>query len=925
MLSPSASRAFFILSFFILPLSLSATDYYMGSAASAQSGVALADIGALNSVDLNPGDRVFFQGGESFSGTIHLGPEDTGSPASPIVISSFGTNRATIAGGMGAAIKIDNSSGFAISRLNLVGAGAATSKGNGIDAGVYLPGSTKLAYLRFSDMTISGFENGVVIWAWYSTATRAWPGFTDVKLQNLQVFSNRSEGIKTWGTWYADGNGQNFSHSDISISHCAVWDNRGDPTANYHTGSGIIMSGVDRGLVEYCVAHDNGGYGPASGGGPFGIWAWEARGVTLQYNLVYNQKTSSMNDGGAYDLDGGSSNCVVQYNYSYNNDGPTIGIIQFQDASPLVNNVVRFNISENDSRKTTQGLVYVGEFSEPYGIKGAEIYGNTFFVSTNARGNNPPILFLENHDDIADVHFRNNLFVSTHSGSLFKGVTNNPAKYLFQGNNYWGGTFDLAAFRASGQEKLNGVSIGSRLDPQLNDSGKGGIITDPTQLPAITAYLLSATSPLRQQGLDLTRTFGIEPGPHDFYGLPLSTDTLDIGASSNSGETPPPPPPPAGNPDPTTFLDDDFSGSGSLSGRTPDTANIAGGKWTILTGSASVADGVVSTNNTLRAVIDSGAADCRIETSIVYGVTDTGIILRSSDSSNYLRIALTNSTLRLLKTQAGSTTSLASKNMTFAPDRTYVLRADLNGTAITIFVDGNEVLSAITSFNQTGKRHGLLTSNSGTRKWHRFTVSSSLSAPVPVEDVEEAPVVEPVEAPSTTTSVVDDHFNGSGSLAGRTPDTSDFAGNKWVIFTGSGGTGDGLLSTSNTLRAAVDAGIADGVVEVPIVFGAIDTGVILRCKDSSNYLRITLSKSTLLFQKTEAGATKTLGSTSIPLVLGRTYVVRAELSGATVSISIDGMTVATHTTTFNQTATRHGVLSSNSGVRKWERFTVSPL
>ena len=84
-------------------------------------------------------------------------------------------------------------------------------------------------------MTISGFENGVVIWAWYSTATRAWPGFTDVKLHNLQVFSNRSEGIKTWGTWYADGNGQNFSHSDVSIAHCAVWDNRGDPAANYHT------------------------------------------------------------------------------------------------------------------------------------------------------------------------------------------------------------------------------------------------------------------------------------------------------------------------------------------------------------------------------------------------------------------------------------------------------------------------------------------------------------------------------------------------------------------------------------------------------------------------------------------------------------------------------------------------------------------
>lgn len=917
--SRAASR-FLLCSFLFSSSSGFAADYYVGTQAASQPGIALADIDALNARDLQPGDRVFFQGGQTFSGTVYLGPGDSGSTSSPVVISSFGTNRATIAPETAAAIKIYNSSGFAISRLNLAGSGHATSKGNGIDAGAYLPDSTKLPYLHFSDMTISGFENGIVIWAWYSTATRAWPGFTDVKLHNLQVFSNRSEGIKTWGTWHADANGQNFSHSDFSIAHCAVWDNRGDPAANYHTGSGIIMSGVDRGTIEYCVAHDNGGNGPTSGGGPFGIWAWEARGITLQYNLVYNQKTSSMNDGGAYDLDGGSSHCVVQYNYSYNNDGPAIGIIQFQDASPLVNNVVRYNISENDSRKTTQGVVYIGEFSEPYGIKGAEIYGNTFFVSTNRNGGKPPIVYAENHDDIADVRFRNNLLISSHSGNLLRGVTNNPTKFLYQGNNYWGGTLDLAALRAGGQEMLNGSPVGSRVDPQLANAGNGGVVTDPTQLPAITAYLLKSTSPLRDHGLDLSGKFGINPGPHDFHGQPISSNSLEVGASSlGSDDSAPPPPPPTTSTG--TLLDDNFDGSGSLAGRTPDTKNTAGGKWTILTGNAAVANGVVSTNNTLRAIIDSGVADCSVETPIVFGATDTGLILRANNSSNYLRITLAPSNVRFQKTQSGATTTLGTKNFSFVIGRTYLVRADLAGSSVKISVDGTELGTFSTSFNQTATRHGLLTSNSGVRSWERFTVVSS-SESVPSQP-EPAPII--IGDEPETAAAVDDQFSGSGSLANRVPDTSDFAGKKWTIFTGSGSVGSGVVSTKSTLRAVVDSGTADGRIETALVFGATDTGIILRASNSSNYLRIVLSTSMLRLQKTQSGATSTLATVHKSFVLGRTYQLRADLTGATIAISIDGTPIGTYTTSFNQAATQHGLLSSNSGERKWGRFTVSQL
>jgi hypothetical protein len=707
---------------FLLPALGRATDYYVGDQAASQPGIALSDLAAVNALSLQPGDRVLLQGGQTFSGSLYLGPDDAGTPAQPVVISSYGTGRATISAGLGAAITIYNAAGFAISRLNLLGTDAATSQGDGIDAGVYLPDSTKLAYLRFDDMAISGFKNGVELWAWYSTTKVAWPGFTDVKLTNLDVSSNRSEGIKTWGTWRPDGDGLNYSHANITIAQCEVWNNRGDPTYTSHTGSGIILAAVNGGLVEYCVAHDNGGVGPLTGGGPFGIWTWESRGVTLQYNLVYNQHTSSNLDGGAYDLDGGSADCVVQYNYSYNNDGPSVGIIQFQDASALSNNVVRYNISENDCRKTVQGIVYVGEFSEPYGISNAEIYGNTFFVGQNPLGGKPPVVSIQNHDDITGVHLRNNLFIAGHSGALVVGVTTNPSKALYQGNNYWGGAFDLLAFRAGGQESLNGRATGGRYDPLLLNAGHAEEISDVALLPTLAAYSLMSDSPAAAAGLDLAQEFGIARGPHDFYGLPFGDGVYSVGAATTIApgtRTPPPPAPPL----PTLLIDDDFTGSGSVSGRTPDRATTNGQKWSVLMGSGTITNGTATANTTFRAVIETGAADAIIETSIAFTTSETGLILRCSDSANYLRLSPSSTALRLLKTQGGTTTGLASKSANFVLGRTYALRVVLSGSTAEIFVDSAPFATFSTVFNQTATRHGIIATNSGVRKWERFTVT----------------------------------------------------------------------------------------------------------------------------------------------------------------------------------------------------------
>lgn len=513
-------------------LPLVAVDYYLGSQAAAQPGTAVASIAVLNQLNLNPGDRVFFQAGETFSGSIEIRAEDAGTPAQPVEFSSFGGGRATIAPGTRAAIILRNAGGIRVSQLNLTGAGKSTNTASGIDAGVELPGSTRLEHLHFEQMRISGFRYGVEIWGWPSTATPAWPGFRDVTLSALEVHDNLSEGIRVWGFWRENDDGTRYTHADFRVSDCIVYNQEGDPTSTVHTGSGIVVSAVDGAVIERCVAHDNGGLGPATGGGPYGIWVFEANACTLQHNLVYNQKTSSNSDGGAFDLDGGSSHCVVQYNYSYHNDGPAIGLIQFEGASPLRNNVVRYNISENDGRAHTQGIVYVGQFSALHGIDAADIYGNTIFVSANAAGGRPPAVRVEDHAKLTNIRLRNNLFVATHSGALIEGALNRPAIALYQGNNYWGGSFDLAAFRRGGQEMLGSIPLGYRVDPQLQAAGNGGAVTNPGHLAAITAYRLKASSPLATAGLDLAAQFGIDPGPRDFFGAPLTRTALPIGAAT---------------------------------------------------------------------------------------------------------------------------------------------------------------------------------------------------------------------------------------------------------------------------------------------------------------------------------------------------------------------------------------------------------
>ena len=123
-----------------------------------------------------------------------------------------------------------------------------------------------------------------------------------------------------FGVWNPEREG--YAHTDFYVGNCSVYRNAGIPGKGSHSGNGIVLAQVDGALIERCRAYENGGLNDYEGGGPVGIWVWDANRVVMQFNESHHNRTGSSKDGGGFDLDGGVRNSTVQYNYSHDNDGP---------------------------------------------------------------------------------------------------------------------------------------------------------------------------------------------------------------------------------------------------------------------------------------------------------------------------------------------------------------------------------------------------------------------------------------------------------------------------------------------------------------------------------------------------------------------------------------------------------------------------
>jgi len=146
------------------------------------------------------------------------------------------------------------------------------------------------------------------------------PGNIDwFRVYNVEVSGFTEAGLFTFRGNYS----QNATGwiTNVAIQKSTFHDNPSFPGLYTPSGSGIVLSGVKNGLIEDCEAYHNGAKNTNPGGGPVGIWAYDADNVLIN-RCVSHDNLSQNNDGGGFDFDIGVTNSVLQNCKSYYNWGP---------------------------------------------------------------------------------------------------------------------------------------------------------------------------------------------------------------------------------------------------------------------------------------------------------------------------------------------------------------------------------------------------------------------------------------------------------------------------------------------------------------------------------------------------------------------------------------------------------------------------
>jgi hypothetical protein len=495
------------------------------------------------------GDQILLEGGRTFEGTLTLDERSSSNPENPIVIGSYGQGRAMIRAGPGTGILVRNIGGVVIRGLELIGGGFASNGGFGVEV-VNQRGNTRLDRVWLESLEASGFRWAGIYVGGEPDLPRPLPagelprpgrdGFRNVKISRCVAHDNIYYGIFVSGPWWQYKSG--FANEYVSITDCIAHDNPGDP--NYkknHSGNGILLDDTDGGLIERCTAYQNGAANGSQEGGPVGIWADESNRVIIQFCESYDNRTGGLADGGGFDLDGGVTNSIAQYNYSHGNDGAGYLVWNYGGAvHPLERNTIRYNISVNDGRKHHYGGIFLG--TSGGAVHGVEAYNNTVFM-TSSETAQPVAVWVGGGQPNTDIHLRNNLLISDGHVPLVE-VEPNQTDVLFQGNAYWAGqgsftvvwkgkTYDsLAAWQAgAGQERLRGKPRGMVVDPGVSSVGATETMAGKRPLSELTSYRLLPGSPLIDAGIDLAAEFGLDVGTQDFWGTPIPQGKgFDIGA-----------------------------------------------------------------------------------------------------------------------------------------------------------------------------------------------------------------------------------------------------------------------------------------------------------------------------------------------------------------------------------------------------------
>lgn len=381
----------------------------------------------VNQQNFQPGAQILLKRGETWQG--YLRPRGSGTKEQPIRLASYGQGERPIIHGGGTSygvysstLLLENQSHWRIEELEMTNYGENESVGE-----VYFPPVVRAGIYLLSNKQGAAIENikirqcyvhdvvshtggevpgasakisgGIIVLAEYrdlfghpiiaDTANTA--GFKDIEISQNIIYRVMHEGIRTkveGGRW------PNYPRNG---EHVTIKNNYIEKTL----GDGIVMSEVARmGLVEGNIVKDcahwllNDIYYAA-------VWAHCSDHVLFQYNEVFGTMYGQK-DGEAFDADNLCHHTVFQYNYSHNNRGGALLVMDSQSET-----IFRYNVSANDGWGEGEEIINDhATKTKKLDPSVPRIYNNTFYIHHNA---NRPLYGSLTGEGFA--YFLNNLFI----------------------------------------------------------------------------------------------------------------------------------------------------------------------------------------------------------------------------------------------------------------------------------------------------------------------------------------------------------------------------------------------------------------------------------------------------------------------------------------------------------------------------------
>jgi hypothetical protein len=342
-----------------------------------------------------------------------------------------------------------------------------------------------------------GSWNGIYASGGYYQLRTATFGVVDnLVIRNVECYNNHKAGIEITSTYYQT---RIYATSNVWVL---------DSHSHHNGGDGIMVGPVRNGLLDGNLTEYNGRIRNAR----VGCWTWDSENTIIQFNESHHNMTplndGKARDGSGFDLDLGTENGLLQYNWSHDNQGEGFLLLTWPvgfgyERGISRNILMRYNISERDGKKLAGAITIFG------GVAPAVIHNNTVYYEAarlagtemfNGEGG-AMTSSIFGKSGKPDARVYNNIFITDgtkNPGAVANNVwTDGAGTFTFDNNLWW---------RVEGGLRFQwgGSALTSWSGWRANAFDPNGLNSNPLVLGPLGggpgAYQLSSNSPAIDRG-----------------------------------------------------------------------------------------------------------------------------------------------------------------------------------------------------------------------------------------------------------------------------------------------------------------------------------------------------------------------------------------------------------------------------------------